>query len=279
MLELILASGGNYELYLKAFKAINGDDAFKKLMDSAQSAHNTGEIRDKIYEQIKDNSSNETLEQIKAKLEQLINLEDKDFIPLLNNIIKSKKADIAADNGQGSTFVKKIDEIEKIESEKEHLEELKKYLTECLEKGIGVLNQDSYSENEEIIPNQLLGKIIKSIEDHAEKEYPEKKQEIIKNYQLNLVMELIDSGSMYGSGEGEASCRSGTITKCTLVVIYLIPDYKKEATNKKYDISAVSFDMLSFIDSIVKNFKYDECEWRDLKDFQVFYLKNYCYRI
>jgi len=85
---------------------------------------------------------------------------------------------------------------------------------------------------------------------------------------ISLVIELIDSSSMYASGG--PSCLDGAITKCISVVSYLIPDDEKTKTTKKYDISAVSFDIFPFFDSIVKNFKYDE--WKKLEDFQKFQL-------
>jgi len=135
MLELILGSGGNYELYLKAFEAMNGAGALEDLMKSTQGAH-TVDVKE-IYLQIKDNSSTDTIDEIKAKLEQLINPKDKSFKSPLDTLIDSKKLDAKEDKGLGKKFVEQINEIK---SEKEHLEKLKTYLIKCLGEGINILN-------------------------------------------------------------------------------------------------------------------------------------------
>ncbi len=246
MLELLFRNGADTGLYAAELAKRSGDDALKKLSQSSQSSHYTDKIFiDKVYPKIRDNASTYTLDEIKAKLEQLIDLNDNDFKSLLNTLIGNKEADVKSKIGQGNSFIEKIKEID------DKTAALKSYLKTCLENAINTLNHGHGQNN----PNELLGKIISEIE---KKEAAEQ-----KDYLLRLTIELIDSGSMYSYGG--ASCLSGTMNKVLSVLVDLIPSEEKKVGSKEYDIGSVIFNDVAFLDNFAKSYK---DTWPNFKDFQ-----------
>jgi hypothetical protein len=246
MLELLFSHGADTGLYEREYKKTKSDDFLKNLYKSSQSSHDTDKIFiDKVYPKIRDNDSTYTLDEIKAKLVGLIDLENPDFKNLLDKLISDKQRDAESNIGQGKSFIGKIKKIG------DNKVELKSYLKTCLEKTIYILNyQGQYNQN------KLLGKIISEIE---------KKEEVEKkHYLMRLVIEACDAGDMYDSGG--ASCLVGTISKVLSVLEYLIPSEEKNAILKKnYDIGSVIFNEVAFLNNFAEKYKDN---WSGLKNFQ-----------
>jgi ankyrin repeat protein len=222
MVELLMTHGAKYP-------EPKSDGELAKIVSSSQSGHSQGKLAQDEYNKFKEGKDDAN---IKAQLEaqankfiELLNaahlsLNEEDHIKMVKDLIGPKYADIT--QGQGADFIKKVGEICEVEESQlnpqklenaidsltlEKKAQLAKYSQDKIDETIG-----HYTENGskpfhgfDLTTKDFFGVFGAKIADKIAK------KEDIGDILPNTLKEILDAGTMYGSGG--ASCATGMVNK------------------------------------------------------------------
>jgi ankyrin repeat protein len=222
MVELLMKHGAKYP-------EPKSDGELAKIVSSSQAAHSQGKLAQEEYNKFKEGKKDANIKvQLEAQANEFIellnaahlSLSEEDHINMVKDLIGPKYADIK--QGQGRDFIEKVGKICGVEESQLNPENLKSAidnLSEEKRKELAKYSQDKitatinhYTTNDskpfhdfDVTTKDFFGVFGAKIAEKIEK------KEDIGDILPNTLKEILDAGTMYGSGG--ASCATGMVNK------------------------------------------------------------------